>query len=179
MQRKVERELQVDEVEKPIQIRAPEDPTGGDRGARGDRPCVQYRSWCRRCIAGRAVCSRRDGAVFAKLAHKRGAVHQAASRRTQVPSRGPTGHNKLEGVFVFVVKGPMCRWQMVATDKRGLQGAGYVRKETGWMTKREPWRVFAQMRRAKWLDTNKGDPTNPNYRCRLVVRGTIASELAF
>ena len=35
---------------------------------------------------------------------------------------------------VFVVKGPMCRWQMMATDRRGLQGTGYVRKETGWMT---------------------------------------------
>ena len=38
---------------------------------------------------------------------------------------------------VFVVKGPMCRWQMMATDRRGLQGTGYVRKETGWMTNDE------------------------------------------
>ena len=35
---------------------------------------------------------------------------------------------------VFTVKGPMCRWEMEATDPRGLQGTGYVRKETGWMT---------------------------------------------
>ena len=34
---------------------------------------------------------------------------------------------------VFVVKGPMC----MATDERGLQGTGYVRKETGWMTNDE------------------------------------------
>ena len=27
---------------------------------------------------------------------------------------------------VFVVKGPMCRWQMMATDKRGLQGTGSI-----------------------------------------------------
>ena len=38
---------------------------------------------------------------------------------------------------VFEVKGPMCRWQMMATDRRGLQGTGYVRKETGWMTNDE------------------------------------------
>ena len=38
---------------------------------------------------------------------------------------------------VFVVKGPMCRWQMMATDRRGLQGTGYVRKETDWMTNDE------------------------------------------
>ena len=35
---------------------------------------------------------------------------------------------------VYTVQGPMCRWAMVATDRRGLQGTGYVRKETGWMT---------------------------------------------
>ena len=35
---------------------------------------------------------------------------------------------------VRVVRGPMCRWGMMSTDKRGLQGTGYVRKETGWMT---------------------------------------------
>ena len=35
---------------------------------------------------------------------------------------------------VYTVRGPMCRWAMVATDRRGLQGTGYVRKETGWMT---------------------------------------------
>jgi len=35
---------------------------------------------------------------------------------------------------VRLVKGPMCRWSMTATDKRGLQGSGYVRKETGWLT---------------------------------------------
>ena len=34
----------------------------------------------------------------------------------------------------FKVKGPMCRWDMWATDKRGLQGSGFVRKETGWLT---------------------------------------------
>ena len=28
----------------------------------------------------------------------------------------------------------MCRWEMMATDRRGLQGTGYVRKETGWLT---------------------------------------------
>ena len=38
---------------------------------------------------------------------------------------------------VYVVRGPMCRWEMEATDKRGLQGTGYVRKETGWMTNDE------------------------------------------
>lgn len=32
------------------------------------------------------------------------------------------------------VKGPMCRWDMRAEDKRGLQGEGFVRKETGWVT---------------------------------------------
>ena len=35
---------------------------------------------------------------------------------------------------VYVVRGPMCKWGMTATDRRGLQGTGYVRKETGWMT---------------------------------------------
>ena len=35
---------------------------------------------------------------------------------------------------VRVVRGPMCRWGMMSTDKHGLQGTGYVRKETGWMT---------------------------------------------
>ena len=29
------------------------------------------------------------------------------------------------------VSGPMCRWGMQATDRRGLQGTSYVRKETG------------------------------------------------
>ena len=28
----------------------------------------------------------------------------------------------------------MCRWEMMATDRHGLQGTGYVRKETGWLT---------------------------------------------
>ena len=37
---------------------------------------------------------------------------------------------------VHVVRGPMCKWGMTATDRRGLQGAGFVRKETGWMTNR-------------------------------------------
>ena len=35
---------------------------------------------------------------------------------------------------VYVVRGPMCKWGMTATDRRGLQGTGFVRKETGWMT---------------------------------------------
>ena len=35
---------------------------------------------------------------------------------------------------VYTVRGPMCKWGMQATDRRGLQGNGYVRKETGWMT---------------------------------------------
>ena len=34
----------------------------------------------------------------------------------------------------YLVRGPMCRWEMMATDRRGLQGTGYVRKETGWLT---------------------------------------------
>jgi hypothetical protein len=38
---------------------------------------------------------------------------------------------------VKLVRGPMCRWHMMATDKRGLQGTGYVRKETGWLTNDE------------------------------------------
>jgi hypothetical protein len=33
---------------------------------------------------------------------------------------------------VRVVKGPMCRWGMKATDRNGR--IGYVKKETGWMT---------------------------------------------
>ena len=35
---------------------------------------------------------------------------------------------------MYVVRGPMCKWGMTATDRRGLQGTGFVRKETGWMT---------------------------------------------
>ena len=35
---------------------------------------------------------------------------------------------------VRIVRGPMCKWGMTATDRRGLQGTGYVRKGTGWMT---------------------------------------------
>ena len=37
---------------------------------------------------------------------------------------------------VRIVRGPMCRWGMVSTDKRGLPvpGTGFVWKETGWMT---------------------------------------------
>ena len=35
---------------------------------------------------------------------------------------------------VRTVRGPTCKWGMTATDRRGLQGTGYVRKETGWMT---------------------------------------------
>ena len=34
----------------------------------------------------------------------------------------------------YLVRGPMCRWEMMATDRRGLQGTSYVRKETGWLT---------------------------------------------
>eukprot|EP00972_Heterocapsa_arctica_P097991 14457752-Heterocapsa_arctica.AAC.1 len=33
---------------------------------------------------------------------------------------------------VRVLKGPMCRWGMKATDQNGR--IGYVKKETGWMT---------------------------------------------
>ena len=36
------------------------------------------------------------------------------------------------------VRGPMCRWEMSATDKRGLQGTGFVKKETGWLTNCKP-----------------------------------------
>ena len=35
---------------------------------------------------------------------------------------------------VLRVRGPMCRWDMEAEDRRGLQGRGYVRKMTGWVT---------------------------------------------
>ena len=35
---------------------------------------------------------------------------------------------------VETVKGPMCKWDMMATDPRGLQGEGHVRKNCGWMT---------------------------------------------
>ena len=28
----------------------------------------------------------------------------------------------------------MCQWGMMSADRRGLQGTGFVRKETGWMT---------------------------------------------
>ncbi len=36
---------------------------------------------------------------------------------------------------VYVVKGPMCRWEMTATDRKVWpHRTGYVRKETGWMT---------------------------------------------
>ena len=45
----------VDEVEKPIQIRAPEDPTPAEIEEREATGHVQYRNWCRHCIAGRAV----------------------------------------------------------------------------------------------------------------------------
>ena len=46
----------VDEVEeKPIQIRAPEDPTPAEIEEREATGHVQYRRWCRHCIAGRAV----------------------------------------------------------------------------------------------------------------------------
>ena len=34
----------------------------------------------------------------------------------------------------YLVRGTMCRWEMMATDRCGLQGTGYVRKETGWLT---------------------------------------------
>ena len=34
------------------------------------------------------------------------------------------------GPGVWKVRGPMCRWEMSATDKRGLQGTGFVKKET-------------------------------------------------
>ena len=39
---------------------------------------------------------------------------------------------------VYVVRGPMCKWGMTATDRRGLQGTGFVRKETGWSTMAPP-----------------------------------------
>ena len=45
----------VDEVEKPNQIRAPEDPTPAEIEEHGATGHVQYRNWCRRCITGRAV----------------------------------------------------------------------------------------------------------------------------
>ena len=34
---------------------------------------------------------------------------------------------------VYTVKGPMCRWSMQAVDPKTKE-AGYVRKETGWVT---------------------------------------------
>ena len=40
----------------------------------------------------------------------------------------------LEEPGVIRVRGPMCRWDMEAEDRRGLQGRGYVRKMTGWVT---------------------------------------------
>ncbi|CAE7854404.1 GIP [Symbiodinium necroappetens] len=35
---------------------------------------------------------------------------------------------------VYLVKGPACKWEMQAEELQGLQGKGYVRKETGWLT---------------------------------------------
>ena len=32
---------------------------------------------------------------------------------------------------VYVVKGPMCRWDMIQEDRKGI---GHIRKETRWMT---------------------------------------------
>ncbi len=42
--------------------------------------------------------------------------------------------NLMDVEGVYVVKGPMCRWEMQATDRRGLQGTGYVKKMTRWVT---------------------------------------------
>ena len=78
--------------------------------------------------------------------YERRAVCQAASLGPKFLHEAPWAatswkDEKVEALAeedgVFVVKGPMCRWQMMATDRRGLQGTGYVRKETGWMTNDE------------------------------------------
>ena len=43
---------------------------------------------------------------------------------------------------MYTVKGPMRRWRMQATDRPGLQGTGYGRKETGWMTNHPELAIF-------------------------------------
>lgn len=51
-----EEELEeVVEAERPVQIRAPEEPTPAEIEEHESMGHVQYRDWCRHCIAGRAV----------------------------------------------------------------------------------------------------------------------------
>ena len=56
---------------------------------------------------------------------------------------------------VCTVRGPMCRWATVATDRRGLQGTGYVRKETGWMTNHPG---LAELLRGECSNKTEGKP---------------------
>ena len=56
---------------------------------------------------------------------------------------------------VYTVRGPMCRWAMVATDRRGLQGTGYVRKETGCMTNHPG---LAQLLQGECSNKTEGKP---------------------
>ena len=50
-----EEELQVDEVERAVQLRAPEDPTPVEVEEHEATGHIQYRDWYRHCIAGRGI----------------------------------------------------------------------------------------------------------------------------
>ena len=76
---------------------------------------------------------------------------------------------------VYTVRGPMCRWGMQATDRRGLQGTGYVRKETGWMTNHPE---LAAILKGEWqqLQGQGAAQTHPPCRWNRQAGGGVSAE---
>lgn len=48
-------EVEVEEMARPVQVRAPTDPTPAEVEEHESTGHVQYRTWCRHCVAGRGV----------------------------------------------------------------------------------------------------------------------------
>ena len=48
-------EYEVEEIERPVQVRSPSDPTAAEVEEHESTGHVQYRTWCRHCVAGRGI----------------------------------------------------------------------------------------------------------------------------
>ena len=48
-------EYEVEEIERPVQVRSPSDPTAAEVEEHEATGHVQYRTWCKHCVAGRGI----------------------------------------------------------------------------------------------------------------------------
>ena len=147
------------EIAPPALVRAPEGPSRAEVAEHEATGHVQYRNWCRHCLAGRGLGqqhrSRPDTACsFYRKQVEAGRFFLHEAPWSAASWKDPEVRDLSERPDVYTVRGPMCRW-VVATDRRGLQGTGYVRKETGWMTNHPG---LAQLLQGECTNKTAGQP---------------------